>query len=148
LLSRTVTLNGEVCKMVGKTKQSETGEPSVRGRIKLPQRTESIARVPVTPGSPLVGMTNMCELQEGVILAASLTKVVEGYVMTSILNTNDTEVDVQEPLVELDEFDSAWDRSCSTEFEYQDREKGILTQLRVEYLNMEEIKLLIQACSD
>jgi hypothetical protein len=28
--SRTVTLNGEVCKMVGKTKQSETGEPSMR----------------------------------------------------------------------------------------------------------------------
>jgi hypothetical protein len=68
--------------------------------------------------------------------------------MTSILNTNDTEVDVQEPLVELDEFDSAWDRSCSTEFEYQDREKGILTQLRVEHLNMEERKLLIHACSN
>ena len=72
----------------------------------------------MTSGSPLVGMTNKCELrvQEGVILAASLTKVVGSYVMTSILNTNDTEVDVQEPLVELDEVDSAWDRSCSTEF--------------------------------
>ena len=57
----------------------------------------------------------------------------EGYVMTSILNTNDTEVNLQEPLVELDEVDSAWDRSCSTEFESQDREKGILTQLRVEH---------------
>ena len=68
--------------------------------------------------------------------------------MTSILNTNDTEVDVQEPLVELDAFDSAWDRSCSTEFESQDREKNILTQLRVEHSNMEERKLLIQACSD
>ena len=92
--------------MVGNTKRSETGESSVRGHIKLPQRTESIVKVPVTPGSPLVGMTNKCELQ-GVILAASLTKVVEGYVMTIILNTNDTEVDVQEPLVELDEVDSA-----------------------------------------
>ena len=68
--------------------------------------------------------------------------------MTSILNTNDTEVNLQEPLVELDEVDSAWDRSCSTEFESQDRQKGILTQLRVEHLNMEERKLLIQACSD
>jgi hypothetical protein len=28
--SRNVTLNGEVCKIVGKTKQSETGEPSMR----------------------------------------------------------------------------------------------------------------------
>jgi len=33
--SQTVTLDGEVCKMVGKTKQSETGEPSIiSGHIK------------------------------------------------------------------------------------------------------------------
>jgi hypothetical protein len=43
---------------------------------------------------------------------------VDGYVMTNI-NTNDTEVDMQEPLVELDEVDSAWDRSCSTDLESQ-----------------------------
>jgi len=109
--------------MVGKTKELEAREPNMRkiGQIKLPPRTESIVRVPVTPGSPLVGMTNKCEIQ-GSILAASLTKVVAGYVMTSILNTNDTEVNMQEPLVELHEFDLAWDRSCSTEFESQDRE--------------------------
>ena len=93
-------------------------------------------------------MTNKCEIQEGVILAASLTKVVEGYVMTSILNTNDTEGDVQVPLLELDEVDSAWDRNCSTEFEFQNREKDILTQLSVGHLIMEERTLLIQACSD
>ena len=58
--------------------------------------------------------------------------------MTNILNTNDTEADAQEPLVDLDEVDSAWDRSCSPEFESQDREKDILTQLRVEHLNMKE----------
>ena len=92
-------------------------------------------------------MTNKCETQ-GVILLASLTKVVGGYVMTSILNTNDTEVDVQQPLVELDDVDSAWDRSRSTEYEFRDREKDILTQLRVEHLNVEERKLLIQACPD
>jgi hypothetical protein len=67
-------------------------------------------------------MTNKCEIQ-GVILAASHTKVVADYVMTSILNTNDAEVDMQEPLVELDEVDPAWNRSCSTEFESQDRER-------------------------
>ena len=38
--------------------------------------------------------------------------------------------------------------AASTEFEYQDREKDILTQLRVEHLNMEERKLLIEACSN
>jgi len=70
--------------------------------------------------------------------------------MTSILNTstNDTEVDMQEPLVELDEVDRAWDRSCSTEFESQETEKEILTKLRLENLNTEERKLLVQSCSD
>ena len=93
------------------------------GQINLPPRSESIVRVPVTPGSPLVGMTNKCELQEGVTLAASRTKVVDGYVMTSILNTNYTEVNVQQPSVELDEVGPAWDRRCSTKFESQDRER-------------------------
>jgi hypothetical protein len=87
--------------MVGKAKQLETREPNMRkiGQTKLqvPPRAESIVRVPVTPGSPLVGVTNNCKIQKGVILAASLTKVVDGYVMTNILNTNDTEVDMQEP---------------------------------------------------
>lgn len=89
--------------MVGKTKQFETRKTKVRKveEIKLPPRTESIVKLPVTPGSPLVGVIDKCEIREGVTIAASLTKVVDGYVMTSILNTNDNEVEVQEPLVEL-----------------------------------------------
>jgi len=148
--SRTVTLNGEVCKMVSRAKQLMIGEPNARkiGHIKLPPRAESIVRIPVTPDSPLVGMTSKCEIQEGVILAASLTKVVDGYVMTSILNTNETEVDIQEPLIGLDEVDPVWDKSGSTEFEVQDREGEILTQLRLEHLSAEERKLLVQTCSD
>ena len=111
--------------MVGMAEQLKAREPNMRkiGQINLPPRSESIVRVPVTPGSPLVGMTNKCELQEGVTLAASRTKVVDGYVMTSILNTNYTEVNVQQPSVELDEVGPAWDRRCSTKFESQDRER-------------------------
>ena len=61
---RTVTLNGEICKMVGNSKQLELREPNVRniGQIKLPPRTESIVKIPVMPGSPLVGMTYKCEI--------------------------------------------------------------------------------------
>jgi hypothetical protein len=105
--------------MVGMAEQLETREPIMRkiSQIKLPPRSESIVKVPVTLGSPLVGMTNKCELQDGVILAVSRTKVVDGYVMKSILKNNDTEMDMQQPLVELDEVDSAWNRRCSTEFE-------------------------------
>jgi hypothetical protein len=94
--SRTVTLNGETRRTVGKAKQLEAKEPNMRkiGQIKLSPRVESIERVPVTPGLPLVGLTNKCEIQEGVILAAPFTEIVDGYVMTIILNTNDTEVDM------------------------------------------------------
>jgi hypothetical protein len=53
-------------------------------------------------------MTNKCEIK-GVILASSLT-VLNGYIMTSVLNTNDTKMELQEPLVQLDEVDLAWDR--------------------------------------
>jgi len=122
--SQTVTFNGETCKMVDKIKQLEAREPNMRkvGQIKLPPRTESIMRVPETQGSLLVGMTKKCEIQEGVIIAATLTKVVDGYVMTSILNTNDIKLDMQEQIVEVDEVDSVWDRSCSTQFESHHRE--------------------------
>ena len=119
---RTVTLNGEVCQMVGKMEQLELNRSTVRkmGQIKLPPQTESIVKVPMTPGSLLVGMTNKCKIEKGVIIAASLTRVVDGCAITSILNTNDTEVNVQEPLVELDDVDLTWERDSCTEFESQD----------------------------
>jgi hypothetical protein len=75
------------------------------GQIRLPPRTESIVRVPVAPGSPQVGITSKRELQEGDILAATLAKVVNGYVLTSVLNTKEIETEVPEPVVELDEIE-------------------------------------------
>jgi len=60
------------------------------GKIILPPRTESVVRVPVAPGSPLVALVNRCEVQ-GVIMAASLTKLSNGYAATNILNTNGVE---------------------------------------------------------
>jgi hypothetical protein len=61
--TRTVALNGDTCKMVGEAKQLEARETNMKkiGKIKLPPRTESIVRVPETPGSPLAGMTSKCK---------------------------------------------------------------------------------------
>jgi hypothetical protein len=80
--------------------------------------------------------------------AASLTQVVNGFATTSILNTTEVELDVQTPVVELDEIGSVWEGSCSAEFERQDRDRYILKQLRVEHLNAEERKLLSGTCSE
>jgi hypothetical protein len=46
--------------------------------------------------------------------------------MTSILNTNDKEMQMQEPLVELEKVDPTWSGNRTTEFRSQDREKNIL----------------------
>jgi hypothetical protein len=108
----------------------------------LPPQTENILKIPVMPGLPLIWIIDKCEMQEGVFIAASLTNMVDGYVMASILNTNDREVEMQEPLVELDEVDPAWD-SHSTELRPQGREREILVQLRLEHLSAVEEKLLV-----
>jgi len=122
-------------------------EPS-KCQITLPPRAESIVRVPVTPESPNVGMTAKYELQEGVYMAAALTKVVNGYALTSILNTNEVETDIFEPTVHLDEVDFAGEDDYNPEFEPRDREQSIMTQLRLDHLNAEERRALIATCSD
>jgi hypothetical protein len=116
-----------------------------RGLIKLPPRTESIVRVPVTPGSPNVGVTSKCEIREGVFMAASLTEVIDGYILTSMLNTKDEEVEVPEPVVELDTIDFM-ENSGPVEYEPRYREKEISNQLRTDHLNSEEKKMLVQTC--
>jgi hypothetical protein len=40
----------------------------------LPLRTENILKIPVMAGSPLIWIIDKCEVQEGVFIAASLTK--------------------------------------------------------------------------
>jgi hypothetical protein len=87
------------------------------GQIKLPPRADSVVRVPVALESPQIGIFNKRKLQEGVILVASLTKIVDGYVMTSVPNTNEVDIEVQEPVVELEEIKPAWERCGSAEFE-------------------------------
>ena len=76
-------------------------------------------------------------------MAASLIKVVDGCVMTSFLDTNDREVEMRKPLMELNGVDRAWDISHSNELRPQDGERGSLVQLRLEHLNAEEEKLLV-----
>jgi hypothetical protein len=53
-------------------------------------------------------MTNKHQLKEGVILAAALTKLVDGYALMSILNTTDVETEVQGPVVQLEEIEPEW----------------------------------------
>jgi hypothetical protein len=75
-------------------KVAETKRQQIN-RIRLPPRAEVVLRVPVKLGSPRVGIIYKRQLQDGVFLAASLTAAVDGYAMTSVLNTNEEEKEVQ-----------------------------------------------------
>ena len=141
----TVILLGEEYELIGEVKPSEQSGSTVR-QIWLPPRTESVLRVQVAPGSPQVGMTQKRELKKGVFLAATLTKAVDGYALMSVLNTNDVETEVQEPVVELEEVEPEWETPNGAEFESQDREGDILSKLRLEHLNAEERKSLVGIC--
>jgi hypothetical protein len=148
--TRVVTLKGKRYRMVGSSEppsEKQMLEKKVR-QIKLPPRTESIVRIPVAPGSPHLGIIEKHEIQKGVFLAATLTKVVEGHVLTSMLNTNDAETVVHEPVIRLEEVEPYRDRYESTGFDPQDREERILSQLRQDHLNSEERKSITGACSD
>jgi len=76
-------------------------------------------------------------------LAASSTKVVNGHAMKSVLNTTEVELDVEAPLLELEEAGSVCEESSNAKFEHQDRGVEILTQLRLEHLNAEVERVLI-----
>jgi hypothetical protein len=115
--------------------------------IRLLPRAEVVLGVPVKRGSPRVGIINKRHLQDGVFLAASLTAAVDGYAMTSVLNTNEEEKEVQEPVVELEEIGQEGDVG-NVNVEFQERERDILAQLRVDHLNAEERKILMGTCSD
>jgi hypothetical protein len=145
-----VRLNGEAVKMVN-AKQPDIAKIKKGGeakKISLPRRSECVVKLPVKEGSPPVGILNKHEIQEGVYMAGSLTKVRDGYVLTSILNTNDVKVEIQEPLVELDEIEPIRNLTSATEGKQGNREKGILEQLRLDHLNNEEKKLLTETCQD
>jgi hypothetical protein len=68
---------------------------------------------PVKATSPLIGIMDEHEIQDDIFLVGSLTKVVEGHVLNSILNTNESEAEIQEPTVELDEIDPTWHVNCA-----------------------------------
>jgi hypothetical protein len=148
--SRTVILRDESHKMVGDRVSSKAKYSPNRNRcrITLPPRAESVVRIPVAPGSPNVGVISKSEIQEGVFMAAALTKVVDGCAVTSILNVNEVEAEISEPIVRLDEVDLVKESNCIPKVEPQDRERSIAMQLRLDHLNAEERKLLMETCSD
>jgi hypothetical protein len=77
------------------------------GRIRIPPRTQTIVRLPAEPESKNAeGLVERKELLPRVYLAGSLVKVVNGCVITSVLNTTEKEVNMPKPVVMLTGVDT------------------------------------------
>jgi hypothetical protein len=72
-------------------------------KITLKGRTENIVQLPTT--SKGHGIIPKSEVAQGVFLAESLTNVVNGYCITSIVNTLEEDITIDLPQVELEEVE-------------------------------------------
>jgi hypothetical protein len=73
-----------------------------KARLTLKPSTESIVRLPTK--SKGLGIMPKGEIMPGVYLAESLTDEINGYCITSIVNTLEREITIDSPYVELEEI--------------------------------------------
>jgi hypothetical protein len=119
--------------------EKEEGESAVR-TITLQKRSEIIVKIPVdAEDNQREGLLEKCELKNGVFVATSLTTVKNGYVLTSILNTNEQEVKIPEPKLKQNRVPKmSVDTGKGVTQRVKDRRKEVLTKHRLENLNKEE----------
>jgi hypothetical protein len=123
--------------------QGKHGEKGNKGETEATTKVGECSKNPDQAGAPKVGIVRKQEIT-GVFLVEALIKVLDEYVMTSTLNTNESKIEIEEPIIEIEEvdLDQEVDQGC---INYEDREV-ILDQLRLDHLNSEERNLLIETC--
>jgi hypothetical protein len=87
-------------------KLTNTGQVEKESRevrtITLQKRSETIVKIPVEcEDIQKEGLIERREINTGFFVASSLTTVNDGYIVTSILNTNDQEIVIPEPKLKL-----------------------------------------------
>jgi hypothetical protein len=149
------TPEGEWTKTIGE----ERGGPR-NGRvytIKVPRRSEMIMKIPVenaVDGAERI--TEKRELTKGVYLASSLIKVVNNQAITSILNTNNTEVVIEISQIRWENFDVHEGEGyqnfvgslTETEGGTRNREQEVLKTLELENMISEERQVIEKTCKD
>jgi hypothetical protein len=108
-------------------------------RLASPSRTELVVKLPVKKEMNVrEGITEKQEIQKGVYLEAAMTEVRAGYVKTSIVNTNNEEVEIDEPVLELEEVEDTDGQPRERGDKYLNQTWKVLKRLRLEHLNREE----------
>jgi len=105
--------------------------------LTLKSRAESIVRLPSK--SRGFGIISKGELAPGVFLAEALTERVDGYCVTSIVNTSEEDITIETPFVVLEEVQNDYDNSVLT-FSALVNENGnrlskLRNELRTQHLN-------------
>jgi hypothetical protein len=103
-----------------------------RRGMKLPRRTECVIRIPIRQ--------NVNRKEEGHRRLSFSGRKTDDYMTTGVLNTNENEV---QPIIVLQEIELN-QRAVQNDVNYEDREKAILVKLRLEHINTEERKLLVE----
>jgi hypothetical protein len=145
-----VTITKSLSSNSSGNKQENSGERA--GRIRIPPWPETIVMLPAENGSATAeGLVERKELLPGVYLAGSLVKVVNGCVITSVLNTTEKEVKMPEPVVMVTEVDIGdlliLDPKIPAECD-KTRYERVLNKLRMYHLNSEERTSLGEICFD
>jgi hypothetical protein len=121
-------------------------------RLVLPSRAEIVVRLPVEGTTRnKEGLTEKQEIREGVYLAGAITKVQAGYSITSIANTTEETVEIEETVLKVTEVEPDTSLEPSGEEStgrYLDRPEEVLKRLRLEHLNKEERKEIEETCLD
>ena len=143
---RTITMNDVTMNF-----DSETDKTKDKiHKLTLKPRTESIVSLPTK--SEGLGIIPRREIVPGVYMAESLTEEINGYCVTSIVNTLEKEITIDPPLVELEEIEKESDDAAlifsSSEVETNDRLSKLRTELRTDHLNDEERRSLVKICEE
>jgi len=116
---RTITMDEVIMSFDNEVKKANNKSH----KLTLKTRTESIVQLPTK--SKGLGIISKREIVPGVYLAESLTEEINGYCITSIVNTLERNITIVSPHVELEEMEDECDSTAvmlpSSEVETKDR---------------------------
>ena len=118
-------------------------------KLTLKHKTERIVRL--STKSKGLGIISKAQIMPGIYLAESLTEEINGYFITSIVNTLETEITVDSPYVELEEIneiEEATLKFSSSDVKTNDRISKLRDELRTNHLSNEEKLSLINICEE
>ena len=143
--SRTLALQNGDTSIKKRLCHIQAAQETAARTITLPQRAETIVRLPVMAGTEVTeGLVERKELAPGVYMAGCIARVVDGHILTSVVNTREEEVRVDSLCAEVEEFlneDIDFALTGNIAEQGKGREETVLKQLRLSHLNSEKENL-------